>query len=480
MDTALPAYAELHALSNFSFQRGASRPEELVARAHELGYTALAITDECSVAGVVRAHRVARQVGLKLLPGAEFRVQATAPFTLVVLPHNLNGWGNLCTFITAARSDARSAGYAVVWEHTDFSQLTDCEVLLAPRRQPGDAIDTEALQRQLVLARSLFGSQLWLAVELLSHLDDALHLQQLEALSAATGVPLVAAGNVLMHARSRKPLQDVLTAIALGQPVQDCGFALQPNAEAHLRLRARLATVYDAHLLQATLTVAARCSFSLDEIRYQYPLETVADGGTPAQTLADLTWQGAAERFPGGVPENVRTQIAKELALISEKQYEMYFLTVHDLVRHARARKILCQGRGSAANSAVCYCLGVTAVTPENGNLLFERFLSKERDEPPDIDIDFEHERREEVIQYIYQNTAATARRLRPPSSATAPAARCATPARRWALRQGWWTALPKSISGSMAPRSCANACKPWAWTRATVMYCNGWTWRGN
>ncbi|MES2423562.1 MAG: error-prone DNA polymerase [Pseudomonadota bacterium] len=403
MDTALPAYAELHALSNFSFQRGASRPEELVARAHELGYTAIAITDECSVAGVVRAHRVAKRLELQLLPGAEFRVQAAAPFTLVVLPHNLSGWGNLCAFITAARSDAKSAGYEVVWERTDFSQLTDCEVLLAPQRQPGSAIDTEALQRHLVMACSLLCSQLWLAVELLGHLDDALHLQQLEALSAATGVPLVAAGNVLMHARSRKPLQDVLTAIALGQPVQDCGFALQPNAEAHLRLRARLATVYDAHLLQATLTVAARCSFSLDQIRYQYPLETVAEGSTPAQTLADLTWQGAAERFPKGVPENVRTQIASELALISEKKYEMYFLTVHDLVRHARSLKILCQGRGSAANSAVCFCLGVTAVNPAEQNLLFERFLSRERDEPPDIDIDFEHERREEVIQYIYK-----------------------------------------------------------------------------
>ncbi len=401
---AAPAYAELHALSNFSFQRGASRPEELVERAHALGYAALAVTDECSVAGVVRAHVQAKKLGLHLIPGAEFRVKGVAPHTLVVLPHDLRGWGNLCEFITAARHDWRSAGYAVNDETTDFSVLAHCELLVGPERHTGTAIDHEAIQRHLKRMARLFTGHVWLAAELHHADDDALHLQHLERLSLATGVPLVAAGGVLMHKRSRKPLQDVLTAIGLGRPVQDCGFALQPNAEAHLRSRERLAGLYEPHLLEATLTVASRCRFSLDEIgaQYRYPLETTVAGQSATQTLAELTARGAAERYPRGVPADVQAQIAKELALIAEKGYEMYFLTVHDIVAFARSRGILCQGRGSAANSAVCYCLGVTAVNPAESDLLFERFLSRERDEPPDIDIDFEHQRREEVIQYIY------------------------------------------------------------------------------
>ncbi len=400
----LPAYAELHALSNFSFQRGASHAEELVERAYDLGYTALAITDECSVAGVVRAHVAAKKCGLQLLPGAEFLVQASSgsPFRLVALVNNLQGWGNLCEFITAARREAPGGEYRVSQDASDFSLLADCEVLLAPIRGNGDAVNTEALCARASWAKSLFGIKAWLAAELLHGLDDELHLQQLEQVTQLTGVPLVAAGNVLMHVRSRKPLQDVITAVRLGQAVQDCGFALQVNAEAHLRPRMRLSTLYDAALMDATLEVARRCSFSLDEIAYQYPLETVPAGQTPAEALAGLTWQGAQTRYPDGMPHTVRQQVLHELAIISDLKYEMYFLTVHDIVRFAREEKILCQGRGSAANSAVCYCLGITAVNPNDGNLLFERFMSRERNEPPDIDVDFEHERREEVIQYIY------------------------------------------------------------------------------
>ncbi|HYW57238.1 MAG TPA: error-prone DNA polymerase [Polaromonas sp.] len=399
----LPAYAELHALSNFSFQRGASHAEELVERAHDLGYTALAITDECSVAGVVRAHVAAKKCGLQLLPGAEFLVQASSgpPFRLVALVNNLQGWGNLCEFITAARREAPGGEYQVSQDACDFSLLADCEVLLTPIRG-SDAINTEALCARAYWAKSQFGTKAWLAVELLHGLDDELHLQQLEQVAQLTGVPLVAAGNVLMHVRSRKPLQDVITAVRLGQPVQNCGFALQANAEAHLRPRMRLATLYGPALMDATLEVARRCHFSLDEIAYQYPLETVPAGQTPAEALAGLTWQGAQQRYPQGMPDTVRQQVLHELAIISDLKYEMYFLTVHDIVRFAREQAILCQGRGSAANSAVCYCLGITAVNPENGNLLFERFMSRERNEPPDIDVDFEHERREEVIQYIY------------------------------------------------------------------------------
>ncbi|HEY3049937.1 MAG TPA: error-prone DNA polymerase [Polaromonas sp.] len=401
----LPDYAELHALSNFSFQRGASHAEELVERAARLGYQAIAITDECSVAGVVRAHVAAKAHGLKLLPGAEFRVEAVEPFFLVVLPRNAAGWGNLCEFITAARQAGdllEKGSYRVALGETDFSLLVDCEVLLSPLL---DAINTEALCDHADWATGIFGSSCLLAVELLQGLDDALRLQQLQEVSRRTGIRLVAAGHVLMHVRSRKPLHDVMTAIRLGKTVHECGFALQANAEAHLRPRMRLADIYPAGLLRATLEVAARCSFNLDEIRnlYRYPLEDIVPRAeTPAQCLRRLTAEGAKLRYPGGVDPEIQAQIDKELALIEELEYEMFFITVHDIVRFANAQKILCQGRGSAANSVVCYCLGITAVNPAESKLLFERFISRERREPPDIDVDFEHQRREEVIQYIY------------------------------------------------------------------------------
>ncbi|MES2955534.1 MAG: error-prone DNA polymerase [Pseudomonadota bacterium] len=401
----LPDYAELHALSNFSFQRGASHAQELVERAAELGYRALAITDECSVAGVVRAHEAATTCGLKLLPGAEFLVQAAQPFRLVVLPHNAAGWGNLCEFITAARQagDVINKGsYRVAIGETDFALLADCEVLLCPLPE---AIPTEALDAHAVWATGLFGTHVWLAVELLQGLDDALRLQQLQQVAQRTGIGLVAAGNVLMHVRSRKPLHDVMTAIKLGRTVHECGFELQANAEAHLRPRMRLADIYPAGLLRATLEVAARCTFSLDEIRamYRYPQEDMVPAAeTPAQCLRRLTAEGAKKRYPDGMDEDLQAQFEKELALIEELEYEMFFITVHDIVRFARQQGILCQGRGSAANSLVCYCLEVTAVRPGESKLLFERFISRERREPPDIDVDFEHQRREEVIQYIY------------------------------------------------------------------------------
>ena len=408
----LPDYAELHALSNFSFQRGASHAEELVERAHHLGYTALAITDECSVAGVVRAHVEAKKHGIKLLPGAEFLVQADEPFRLVALPHNALGWGNLCEFITAAKraGDVIEKGsYRVALGESDFAQLTDCEILLAPlpgASSAAGAINTEALCTHVNWAGGLFGTRVWLAVELLQELDDALRLQQLRQIARHTGARLVAAGNVHMHVRSRKPLHDVMTAIGLGRTVHECGFALQANAEAHLRPRMRLAEIYPADLLRATLEVAARCNFNLDEIRgmYTYPKEDIVPSAeTPAQCLRRLAHAGAQTRYPQGVPEKIIGQLQRELALIEELKYEMYFITVHDIVRFAVERKILCQGRGSAANSTVCYCLGVTAVNPEENETLFERFISRERREPPDIDVDFEHQRREEVIQYIYE-----------------------------------------------------------------------------
>ncbi|MDB5891801.1 MAG: error-prone polymerase [Polaromonas sp.] len=405
----LPDYAELHALSNFSFQRGASHAHELVERAAQLGYRAIAITDECSVAGVVRAHVAAKQLGFKLIPGAEFLVQpgqkTGGPFRLVVLPHNAAGWGNLCEFITAVRQagDALEKGsYRAVWDETDFSVLAACEIMLSPLSA---AIDTEALNAVCTWAKGLFGHHSWLAVELLQEMDDALRLQQLQSIGQRSGIRLVAAGRVLMHIRSRKPLHDVLTAIKLGKTVHECGFELQANAEAHLRPRMRLSSIYPAKLLRATLEVAGRCSFNLDEIRdlYRYPQDSIVPRDeSPAACLRRLTAAGARERFPGGIPPKIQASLDKELDLIEELQYEMYFVTVQDIVAFARSKGILCQGRGSAANSTVCYCLGITAVNPNELDTLFERFISRERREPPDIDVDFEHQRREEVIQYIY------------------------------------------------------------------------------
>ena len=403
--TPSPAnYAELHCLSNFSFQRGASQPEELVERAHALGYSALAITDECSVAGVVRAHGEATRLGLKLLLGAEFAVvlEGGARFTLVVLAHNLEGWGNLCECITRARRAAPKGEYRLSWAElqTQTTQpLADCELLLSGLQ----ALSVEAAWAVATRLQLRYPDHVWLEATLGLCADDALRWTRLQQLARLSGLPLVATGHVHMHVRSRKPLHDALTAVRIGKPVAQCGFDLQANAELHLRSRARLAALFSPELLAATLVIAERCSFSLKELRYQYPMEAVLPGQTAAQTLRQYAHEGALGRYPQGISEAVQKQLEHELALIAELRYEMYFLTVHDLVRFARGRGILCQGRGSAANSVVCYCLGVTEVNPALSNLLFERFISRERDEPPDIDVDFEHQRREEVIQYIYQ-----------------------------------------------------------------------------
>ena len=416
----LPGYAELHCISNFSFQRGASHPEELVQRAYQLGYEGLAITDECSVAGVVRAH-----VGLKhyleelkkleqeqpqqsslrhpfrLLLGSEF---AFPEGRLVAIARDLAGWGGLCQFISAARMGQGTVKgeYRVDWKESELELLQGCEIIWLPRRTAGESLDMEAAAMLAARMAALFSGHLWIGAELLHELDDELWLAALQELSGRTGVELVAAGDVHMHVRSRKRLQDVITAVQQGRTVNDCGFALQGNAERHLRARLRLGRIYPAGLLANTLEAARRCSFSLEEIRYNYPLETVPKGRTPMGALARLTLRGAYRRYGRSIPGKHRIQIRHELRIIRVKTYEMYFLTVEDIVRFARERGILCQGRGSAANSTVCYCLHITEVPPEMTSLLFERFISIERNEPPDIDVDFEHQRREEVIQYIY------------------------------------------------------------------------------
>ena len=395
---SLPAYAELLCLTNFSFLRGASFPEELVERAHELGYSGLAITDECSMAGVVRAHVKAKEVGLPLLIGTHFQVRSDVPFRLVTIATNLNGYGNLCEFITRLRRASEKGTYRLDVDEVVSTELEDCVVIVVPDRSASfkqlEAISHWTLKN--------FLGRCWMGVELLQRLDDDAWLYRMREASEATAVPLVAVGDVHIHVRSRKPLQDVMTATRVGRPLTDCGLDLQSNAERHLRSLLRLGQTYPEDVLAETLHVAARCAFSLDEIRYQYPDEVVPPGETATSHLRKITYEGAGRRWPNGMPAKVQAQIEHELTLIAELKYEQYFLTVADIVRFARSQHILCQGRGSAANSVVCYCIGVTEVDPARMSTLFERFISKERNEPPDIDIDFEHERREEVIQYLY------------------------------------------------------------------------------
>ncbi len=459
----LPAYAELHCLSNFTFLRGASHAEELAERAAALGYTALAITDECSLSGIVRAHEAAKDVGLKLIVGSEIQL-ADGP-KLVLLASDREGYGNLSELITRGRRNAGKGSYRLT--RNDLADgVPGCLVLWIPERiedrknpariaRPMSEQDSDdvlartarpmtencggdgstrvaghvegSLHRaaysaaESLAARTarpvanepawadarwlgaVFPDRVWIAVELHRSVYDAQHVERLQALSRASDFPLAAAGDVHMHVRNRRALQDVLTAVRHGVAVKEAGFALYANGERYLRGRARLAHLYEPQWLAETIRIAERCTFSLDELRYEYPDDMVPAGETPSAYLRRLTEQGAAKRWPEGVPDRVRAQIEHELAIITELRYEPYFLTVHDLVAFARSRDILCQGRGSAANSAVCFCLGITAVDPSRMEMLFERFVSKERNEPPDIDVDFEHERREEVIQYVYR-----------------------------------------------------------------------------
>jgi error-prone DNA polymerase len=389
----LPAYAELHCISNFTFLRGASHPHELIEQADALGYSALAITDECSVAGVVRAHMAAKRRQLKLIVGAEFRLSCGLRF--VALAIDRQGYGQLCRLITRGRRAAVKGQYALARADLQTLAPEQCFILWLPATRP------QPEELRWLAAR--FPDRVQVAVELLREGGDARRLAALTRIGAECGIGLVASGDVHMHLRGRRRMQDALTAIRLNEPIAQLGTRLYANGERYLRERARLERLYPRELLAATVELAQRCHFSLDELRYEYPHELVPTGETPTSYLRRLTEEGARWRWPGGVPDAERTAIEHELALIEELRYEPYFLTVHDIVAYARRQGILCQGRGSAANSRVCYCLGVTSVDPQRGAaLLFERFISRERNEPPDIDIDFEHERREEVLQYVY------------------------------------------------------------------------------
>ncbi|MHB1566285.1 MAG: error-prone DNA polymerase [Acidiferrobacter sp.] len=384
----MTAYSELHCLSHFSWLRGASSPEELVTRAAALGYTALALTDDGSLAGIVRAHRAARAAGIRLLVGSEITL-AEGP-KCVVLARHREGYEQLVALISASRQQPQGHDRVSV---PMVCGLTDCLLLWCPDEA------TLAAVQPLVAA---FGDRFWIAAELHQG-PAAVHRQRLVRWAQILKRPVVAAGDVHMHVRGRRALQDIVTAIRLKVPIADAGYALYPNGERHLRSRTALAGLYPPDWLAATETLAAACVFTLDELSYQYPRVT-ASACQSLTRLRRLTVQGLHARYGPVLPAKIRALVAHELRLIGELAYADYFLTVYDLVAFARARGILCQGRGSAANSVVCYALGITAVDPARMEVLFERFVSRERHEPPDIDIDFEHERREEVIQYLYDH----------------------------------------------------------------------------
>ena len=411
-ETPVPArlrgdYAELHCRSNFSFLEGASHPDELVNRAAELGLVALAVTDRNSLAGVVRAHVAAKEAGLKLLVGAEITPDDAPP--VVLLATDRTAYGRLSTLITHGRRQAEKGecrlSFADVARHAQgllaCVPLRTCLTGIRNEEKPGaNAPGSPDLHRY----RECFGDRCYGLAELHRGPNDELQLHRMRQLAGKAGVPLAAANDVHLHDAQRQPLQDVLTAIRHGTRVNELGDFCFPNAERHLKSAEAMlqlfASVPEAVLL--TREIADRCRFSLDELRYEYPEELCPDGREATQFLEELVWEGAGRRYPDGIPRHVGDLLNHELQLIRELHYETYFLTVWDLVRFARGRDILCQGRGSAANSAVCFCLGITEVDPDRFEVLFERFVSRERDEPPDIDVDFEHERREEVIQYVY------------------------------------------------------------------------------
>jgi error-prone DNA polymerase len=393
------SYAALHCLTNFSFLRAASHPEELVQRAAQLGYSAIAIVDECSMAGVVRAHIAAKEVGIHVLIGAEFVLADTPSLERIVLyATDRESYGDLCELITLARSRTEKGTYRL-----DLCDLVEqkprvlCTALVARNAHREDTLSS------LEKLKNTFPESCWLGVSLRYEEDDEETLQTMQSLADVTKLRLVAMERVVMHTRERKMLLDVLTATREHERVDSLGSKALSNSEGFLKHIVQIEQRYPLEALFETVNLAARCQFSLDELQYEYPREVVPEGETPTSYLRALTYRGLQNRYGDHVPQKVIDTIEHELRIIEELRYEAFFLTIYDIVKWARDQNILCQGRGSAANSAVCFCLGITEVNPSQLQVLFERFISRERNEPPDIDVDFEHERREEVMQYLYR-----------------------------------------------------------------------------
>ena len=394
----MTGYAELQVTTNFSFLRGASHAEELVLQARASGLAAIGICDRNTLAGVVRAHIAAKEHGLKLLVGC--RLDLVCGLSLLCYPADRAAYGRLSTLLSRGKMGDVAKGQCRITLDDVIAQGEGQTFIAVPPPR----VDA-AFEEKLAALATLWPGRCYLAASFRHAGRNREAIARLAALAARTGAPLVATNDVLYHIPHRRPLQDVLTCIREGVTIDAAGFRLEANAERHIKDPAEMARLFAGHqdALERTLEIAGRCSFSLDELAYHYPDEPVPPGTTAQAHLAHLTCEGAKARYPGGVPARVQAAIDRELALIEMLDYAPYFLTVHDIVAWARGQGILCQGRGSAANSAVCFCLGITSVDPDKSSLLFERFMSKERREPPDIDVDFEHERREEVIQYIYR-----------------------------------------------------------------------------
>ena len=394
-------YAELHCKSNFSFLEGASHASELIERAHELGYRALAVTDINSLAGIVRAHTAAKDLDFHLVVGAELRL--AGGLRTIVWATDRSSYGRLCHLLSVGRLRAEKGECELNWDDlTEYHDGLLAGILLEKKDSTGGH---PASAEELYKFRDLFGNRAYMLCELARGVDDPERLAQHQQIASRCQIPLVAAGDVHYHVAERMILHDLVSAIRLGTTVDRLEENRFANSQRHLRSINELKQIYqDApELLDRTIEIADRCQFSLDELRYEYPIEQLAPNGTsPIDYLKHLAWEGAKQRYTSGVPQRLIDLLRHELTLIEELRYEAYFLTVWDAVRFARSQNILCQGRGSAANSAVCFCLGITSINPAEMDLLFERFISRERAEAPDIDVDFEHQRREEVLQYLY------------------------------------------------------------------------------
>jgi error-prone DNA polymerase len=396
-------YVELQVTTNFSFLRGASHPDELVEQADSLGYDTIAITDRNTVAGVVRAHAAGKKKGVRVIPGC--RLDLLDGPSLLAYPTTIKAWANLCSLLSTGNLRAEK-GECHLYKADVFQYSEGLHFIAIPPETLNEDFGFDAsFAKALLLYKEAFGNFVSVAISKRYNGDDSKQLHRLSQLSEALSIPLIVTNDVHYHCAERRQLQDVLTCIREKCTIYNAGFKLLPNAERYLKTQNEIARLFRQYpkAINRSIEIAEACQFSLDELKYEYPEEITADGRTPQQEVEHLAWKGAKEIFGESIPKKVVDTINYELKFIEEKNYAAYFLTVYDIVRFARSRDILCQGRGSAANSTVCFCLGITSVNPEKIELLFERFISAARNEPPDIDVDFEHERREEVIQYIYE-----------------------------------------------------------------------------
>lgn len=396
-------YTELQVTTNFSFLRGASHPDELVEQAATLGYRAIAITDRNTFAGIVRAHSAAKAAGIRLIVGV--RLDLLDGPSLLAYPTNKEAYSLLSNLLTVGNLRAEK-GECHLYKSDVYEHSKGVKFIAIPPDTLNPVFDFDAsFKQQLIQYKKAFSNNLYIAASRKYNGTDSKYLFRLNELSAELQIPMVATNDVHYHVPERRQLQDIVTCIREKCSIYNAGFRLHPNAERYLKREDEMVRLFNhyPHAIKHTEELAEACTFSLQELVYEYPEEITSEGRTPQEELTYLSWEGAKEKFPEGIPEKTKAAIEYELAFIERMNYAAYFLTVYDIVRFARSVNILCQGRGSAANSTICYCLGITSVNPAKFDLLFERFISDARNEPPDIDVDFEHERREEVMQYIYQ-----------------------------------------------------------------------------